>query len=111
MISQSRKASWHQYHTNRRKLLMGAGAGAGLAAIGASRLAPTMAQDTVEIEFWTPGGSAPFCEGFEEITVGYEELAGNVDVTEVTCGVGDQSFNEVLLARIAAGNPPDATVL
>jgi multiple sugar transport system substrate-binding protein len=29
----------------------------------------------------------------------------------VTCGTGKQDFNEVLLARIAAGNPPDVVIL
>ncbi|CAN0487481.1 unnamed protein product, partial [Phaeothamnion confervicola] len=61
--------------------------------------------------FWTPGGSGSFCEGFDEIARGYEEQAGNVTVGSTQCGVGDQSFNELLLARIAAGDPPDATLL
>ena len=35
----------------------------------------------------------------------------NIAIAETQCGTGDQEFNEVLLARIAAGNPPDAAVL
>jgi multiple sugar transport system substrate-binding protein len=103
-----------QQPVNRRKLIAGAGATAGLATfgvLGASRLPGAMAQDTVNLQFWTPGGSPPFCEGFSEIGAAYQEVVGNVHIEEVTCGVGDQNFNEMFLASIAAGNPPDATIV
>lgn len=102
---------WSQRPINRRMLVGGAAAGAGIAALGASRMAPALAQDTVNLQFWTPGGSAPFCEGFTEIGTAYEAVVGNVHVESVTCGVGDQNFNEMFLASIASGNPPDATIV
>lgn len=103
---------YQQALLNRRKLLMGAGATAGLAAVGASRFVPNaLAQDDVKLQFWTPGGSTTFCDGFAEIGAAYQELVGNVAIEEVTCGVGDQSFNEMFLAAIASGNPPDATIV
>jgi multiple sugar transport system substrate-binding protein len=102
---------WSQRPVNRRRLVAGTAAGAGLAALGASRLAPALAQDTVNLQFWTPGGSAPFCDGFTEIGAAYEAIVGNVHIESVTCGVGDQNFNEMFLASIASGNPPDATIV
>ncbi len=111
-MSRSPMHQYQQYLLNRRKLVMGAGATAGLAALGASRLMPAaLAQDTVNLQFWTPGGSPTFCDGFVEIGAAYEEVVGNVHIESVTCGVGDQSFNEMFLASIASGNPPDATIV
>ncbi|MEA2524336.1 MAG: multiple sugar transport system substrate-binding protein [Thermomicrobiales bacterium] len=96
--------------TSRRGLFQLAAAGGG-AALLASRAGQALGQDKVELEFWTPGGSGPFCQGFETIAQNYETLHPNVNIGETQCGTGEQNFNEVLLARIAAGNPPDATVL
>jgi len=103
-----------QRPVNRRNLVAGVGGASGLAALGAfgaSRIPGALAQDTVNLQFWTPGGSPPFCEGFSEIGAAYQEVVGNVHIEEVTCGVGDQNFNEMFLASIAAGNPPDATIV
>jgi multiple sugar transport system substrate-binding protein len=96
--------------TSRRKLLQLAAASGG-AAFLASRGGRALGQDKVAVEFWTPGGSGPFCQGFNTIAQNFEALNPTIDVSDVTCGTGEQNFNEVLLARIAAGNPPDATVL
>lgn len=96
---------------DRRKLIAGAGATAGLAALGARQFHPALAQETVNLQFWTPGGSTTFCDGFTEIGTAYETVAGNVHIESVTCGVGDQSFDEMFLASIASGNPPDATIV
>ena len=41
----------------------------------------------------------------------FERHHPNIALAETQCGAGEQEFNEVLLARIAAGNPPDAAVL
>lgn len=76
--------------------------------------APTTAAASGEkttISFWTPGGSPQFCEGFGTIAQDYEKLHPNIDIGDAQCGAGDQNFNELLLARIAAGNPPDATIV
>src|SRR5690348_16562917 len=98
--------------TSRRKLLqLAAAAGGSAAFLGGHGGRGTFAQDKTPVEFWTPGGSGPFCEGFNTIAQNYEALNPTIDISDVTCGTGEQNFNEVLLARIAAGNPPDATVL
>jgi multiple sugar transport system substrate-binding protein len=62
------------------------------------------------VTFWTPGGSQSFCANFATIAENFEAVHSNIDIAEVQCGTGEQAFNEVLLARIAAGNPPDATI-
>jgi len=67
--------------------------------------------DKTVLTFWTPGGSDSFCQNFAVIAADYEKRNPNIDIAEVQCGTGDQAFNEVLLARIAAGNPPDATII
>ena len=111
-MSNSPIRPYQQYLINRRKLMLGAGAAAGLTALGASRFMPAvLAQDTINLQFWTPGGSTTFCDGFVEIGAAYEEVVGNVHIENVTCGVGDQSFDEMFLAAIASGNPPDATIV
>jgi ABC-type glycerol-3-phosphate transport system substrate-binding protein len=85
------------------------------AAATAAPVAPTAAAaagEQIPVSFWTPGGSAVFCQGFETIAQNYEKLHPNVNIGEVQCGTGDQDdYNEVLLARIAAGEPPDSTNL
>jgi ABC-type glycerol-3-phosphate transport system substrate-binding protein len=48
---------------------------------------------------------------WETLMDAYKEANSGVDFEEILCGTGDQSFQEVLLARIAAGNPPDATII
>lgn len=94
---------------NRRNMLRLGAAGGGAALLGA-RGGRAHAQDQVEIDFWTPGGSGPFCAAFETIAQNYEAANPNVAIGETQCGTGEQNFNEVLLARIAAGDPPDATI-
>jgi multiple sugar transport system substrate-binding protein len=95
---------------NRRRLMQLAAAGGG-AALLATRAESAFGQDPVEIDFWTPGGSGPFCAGFDTIAQNYIAANPGISFKPVTCGAGEQNFNEVLLARIAAGNPPDATIL
>jgi len=80
----------------------GAQAGAGAAASAAEK---------ISLSFWTPGGSQIYCEGFGTIASNYEAENPNIDIEDAQCGVGDQNFNEVLLARIAAGDPPDSTII
>jgi multiple sugar transport system substrate-binding protein len=88
-----------------------AAATAAPAAAEATAAPAAAGTDKIVLNFWTPGGSATFCQGFATISDAYEKLHPNIDIAEVQCGTGSQSFKEVLLARIAAGNPPDATII
>jgi ABC-type glycerol-3-phosphate transport system substrate-binding protein len=81
-------------------------------AAAAPTTAPAAATgDKTVLTFWTPGGSQTYCKGFGTISANYEKLHTNIDIADVMCGTGDQAFKEVLLARIAAGNPPDSTII
>lgn len=86
-------------------------AAAPTAAEAAPTTAPAASGSKLSLSFWTPGGSPQYCEGFGTIAQNYEKLHANIDIGDAQCGVGEQNFNEVLLARIAAGNPPDMTIL
>ena len=63
------------------------------------------------INFWTPGGSAPYCSSFTTIADAYMKENPGVKVGAAQCGAGDQNFMEVFLARVAAGNPPDVSII
>lgn len=98
---------------NRRAFLRVLGWGAGtacLAACGASSTPPGKSQKVI-VTFWTPGGGGDFCTGWDAIARDFEPHHPSIAIAATQCGTGEQEFNEVLLARIAAGNPPDATVL
>jgi len=66
--------------------------------------------DQIKLAFTTPGGSAPYCATFDVIAKNYEKLHPNISFAKTMCGTGSQDFQQWLLARIAAGNPPDATI-
>jgi multiple sugar transport system substrate-binding protein len=113
-----------QSHLSRRTFLKFTGAGAATAFLAACAVpaaqpaapgeaadGPSTTDDQISISFWTPGGSQIYCNGFGTIAQNYEALNPHINIEEVQCGTGEQSFNEVLLARIAAGNPPDSTIL
>lgn len=91
----------------------GAEAAATPTAAAAAQAAPTTAAATekVPLSFWTPGGSDTFCAGFNSIAQDYEKIEPGVDIGDAQCYTGDEAFNEVLLANIASGNPPDSTIL
>nr|MBA2363593.1 hypothetical protein [Chloroflexia bacterium] len=57
------------------------------------------------LAFWLPGGSDTYYKAHQEIAKAYTKSHPNI-TTQVTRHTGDQNFIEVLLARIAAGNPP-----
>src|SRR5437764_14266626 len=103
-----------QGRLSRRRILY---LGAALAAGGAlaardplSALASDPAAQTVNLTFWTPGGSAPYCKEFSIIAHNFANLYPTIRISK-QCGTGSQDFITILLARIAAGNPPDATIL
>jgi len=75
--------------------------------------APTTAAgaEAVTISFWTPGGSDTFCEGFNTIAKEFQAVEPGIIVSPAQCYSGDEAFREVLLASIAAGTPPDSTIL
>ncbi len=86
----------------------------------ATTAAPTTAPATtaapappaVELDFWLPGGSDPFCQGFRTVADAFADQGTGISVREVLCGVADdEDFNERLLANLAAGTPPDAVII
>lgn len=102
---------------DRRHLLRAAGLGAGGAALagtlaGRGGPAPRAAAQDVTLTFWTPGGSPAFCGMQDGMATDYEATNPAVAIDEVQCGTGGaDDFIQVLLGSIAAGNPPDATLL
>lgn len=71
---------------------------------------PEVTGDQVKISWWNQF-STPTCqEWFPKIVKDFEDKNPNIKVAfEITGGPpGGGNFTEVLLARIAAGNPPDA---
>ncbi len=122
MTPNNRSLMRRQY--GRRDFLKLAGLGGGaafLAACGAPTSAPTQAgspatsapAEKTVVSFWTPGGSDVFCQGFNTIAANFEAVESSIDISEVKCGTGDEqfSYNEQLLANIAAGTPPDSTIV
>ena len=83
------------------------------AATTAGTAAPTTAAaEPVAIDFWLPGGSDPFCQGFVEVGEAFSASGSGVTLNDVLCGVGvDEDFNERLMANLAAGTPPDAVII
>ena len=109
----------------RRSFLRYAGAGSGLlfltacAAPGAAPgtgAAPSAGEaassgEPITMSFWTPGGSEPFCQGFNTMAADFMQANPGITIEEAQCYAGQDSYNEVLLSAIAGGTPPDATVL
>jgi len=92
--------------------LAGVGAGAAvLAACGPTSTVPPTASGPVTISFWTPGGSDVFCAGFDTIGANFTALQPNITVTKECNAGGVEDYNTVLQAAIAAGNPPDSTII
>ena len=125
----SKTSSVRSSIVSRRRFLKLVGLGGGVVLIGACAAPPApspapagetapapAAQEgagaTAEpIVFWTPGGSAVYCQNFNAISKAFAEEYPGLTVADAQCGVGDQNFLEVLLARVAAGNPPDTTII
>lgn len=105
----------HGRHIRRRDLLRTAGVGGGLAvATSGALFRPgrlVSAQD-VTLSFWTPGGSPAFCQMHNDVAAAYASENPGIAFNDVQCGVGSgEEYQQVFLASVAAGNPPDATVL
>jgi ABC-type glycerol-3-phosphate transport system substrate-binding protein len=125
----SKTSSVRSSIVSRRRFLKLVGLGGGVVLIGACAAPPApspapageaapapAAQEgagaTAEpIVFWTPGGSAVYCQNFNAISKAFAEEYPGLTVADAQCGAGDQNFLEVLLARVAAGNPPDTTII
>lgn len=67
--------------------------------------------DSDTLAFWTPGGSAPYCANFNLVSKNFMAKNPTIKVAETQCGVGEQNFIEVFMARVAAGNPPDTSIV
>ena len=94
----------------RRDFLRAVGVGGGALALFGCADDPETAPDaSVEVLFWLPGGSDIFFTTHKDIARKFSKEK-KVRVT-VRRHAGQQTFMEVLLARIAAGNPPNAMVL
>src|SRR5579884_1354177 len=89
---------------------------AGTAATGAAllphdslaALASTSEAQTVDLTWWAPGGT---CTTWPIIYKAYERSHPSIHFVNYLCGTGQQDFITVLLAHVAGGNPPDATLL
>ncbi len=67
--------------------------------------------DPDAVTFWTPGGSAVYCANFDKISTDFTAKNPGIKIGGVQCGAGDQNFLEIFLARVAAGNPPDVSII
>jgi multiple sugar transport system substrate-binding protein len=90
--------------------LIGFGGGTAILAACGTSTAPGVGEP-VTVAFWTPGGGGDFCARFDTIAKDFHKDYPSIHIGPTQCGAGEQEFTEVLLARIAAGNPPDATIL
>jgi multiple sugar transport system substrate-binding protein len=90
--------------------LIGFGGGTVLLA-GCGTPAPPGEGGPATVVFWTPGGGGDFCARLDAIAKDFQTHYPSIHIGPTQCGAGEQEFTEVLLARIAAGNPPDATIL
>ncbi|MDB5075601.1 MAG: extracellular solute-binding protein family 1, partial [Chloroflexi bacterium] len=99
---------------SRRRFLYQTGA---LAAAGAlatrtplSALA-AHADSSVKLNFTLPGGSSSYVQAMQTIVDSYSKLHSGVSFARVTKYTGKSDYKLPLLASIAAGNPPDVTVV
>ena len=79
---------------------------------GTAGTTTTAAPQAVELDFWLPGGSDPFCGAFRTVGDNFAASGSGITIEEVLCGVGeDEDFTERILASLAAGSPPDAVII
>ena len=107
---------------DRRGFIKLAGFGAGAAALAACGPAgnatgaptgggPTAAAGQTTVSFWTPGGSDTFCAGFDTIGANFSQIEPSILIAKECNAGGVEDYNTVLQAAIAAGNPPDSTII
>lgn len=80
-------------------------------ATTAAPAATTASSGQTSIQFWTPGGSDAFCKGFDTIGADFSKVETGIAVSKECNAGGTDNYDTVLQAAIAAGNPPDATIL
>jgi ABC-type glycerol-3-phosphate transport system substrate-binding protein len=89
----------------------GAAVAGGILAGSSPRLTEAVtSQSPVTLTFWTPGGSQRWCTALDLNARNFEKTHPSIKIGKTMCYAGQTSFSTVLLARIAAGNPPDALV-
>lgn len=101
---------------SRRDFLQIVGISSGAAFLAACGVSPVQQEPTLQnaglattLTFWTPGGSQAWCpDAITKSMEAFTKANPSITFNEVQCGTGEQNFQEALLARIAAGNPPDA---
>lgn len=83
----------------------------GAAALAATGLpCGAFAQSGGELSLWTPGGSETFCNIQTSLIEGFAQRAGGT--AAVQCGLGqDTEYTQQLIGSIAAGSPPDISML
>jgi multiple sugar transport system substrate-binding protein len=104
---------------SRRDFLQIAAISGGAAFLAACGVSPVQQEPTPQnaglattLTFWTPGGSQAWCpDAITKSMEAFTKANPSITFNEVQCGTGEQNFQEALLARIAAGNPPDAAAL
>jgi multiple sugar transport system substrate-binding protein len=83
-------------------------AGGSLAAHGyAQALAARPGASPVALTFWATGGSQPYCSALDVLARDFARIHPDIDI-QVSCVLNAVDVQTALLARIAAGNPPDA---
>lgn len=120
------KPQMRPYQWTRRDFIKLAGLAGGTASLAAcsSPATPTevapeepgkeeapAAGEKIQLTFWTPGGSDQYCAGFGVIAENYMKENPNIEMQETQCNPTGENYDEVLLANIAAGAPPDATIV
>ena len=100
---------------SRRRFLYQTGALAAAGAVAArsplSALASRADAGAVTLDFTLPGGSTSYVQAMQAIVDSYAKLHPNVGFKKVTKYSGKSDYKLPLLASIAAGNPPDVTVV
>src|SRR5579871_3909345 len=81
---------------SRRHLLQAGGVLAAGAALGAhdqiAALAERRAADQVALTFWTPGGSARYCNTLDVAARNFMKLHPNISVGKAQCTWGSQDY-------------------
>lgn len=100
----------------RRRFLLASGAAAGSALLARDMpVAWAARRETgqVSLAFWKQGVTPRLCAAFHGLAAAYKHDHPTVTVTTECLGgsMSFQGFRQMVLARIAAGNPPDTIVI